>query len=156
MKLQFKILLDKHITDSELSASRLEAKLSKLFGDCICVVKGATQQGNVTYDSRDTASLHYNNTLKISRKTQSWEMLCNVILGSESTRLQKTISLETIQCGTVTTPSLFEKFSQCLAAGPDIRSWKSDTKKQHIQSISNDAMFATSYGCKILNIWNLN
>lgn len=71
MKLQFKILLDKHITDSELSASRLEAKLSKLFGDCICVVKGATQQGNVTYDSRDTASLHYNNTLKISRKTQS-------------------------------------------------------------------------------------
>ena len=79
-------------------------------------------------------------------------MLCNVILGSESTRLQKTISLETIQCGTVTTPSLFEKFSQRLAAGLDIRSWKSDTKKQHIQSISNDAMFATSYGCKILNI----
>lgn len=143
----------KAYVDIELSASRLEAILNKLFGDCMCVVKGTTKQGNLFMTHKILLELHHeNNTLKISKKDRKLRhMLCNVILGSESTRLQENISLETIQSGTVTSPSLVEKFLQCLAAGPGIQSWKSHAKKQHIHSIEDDLMFATSYGHKISN-----
>ena len=76
-------------------------------------------------------------------------MLRSEILGSESTGFPENITMDTIKSGTVTTPPLVEKFLQYLIAGPDIRLWKSNTKKCRINSLGADLVFATSNGRKI-------
>lgn len=116
------------------------------------LLKGLNNK-EIIYDSRDTAGVasqkQHSENFKKDRMLR--HMLRNVILGSESARLQENITLETIQSGTVTTPSLVEKFLQCLAAGSDIRSWKSRAKKRCIHSTADDLMFAMSHGRKISN-----
>ena len=63
----------KAYVDTELSASRVEAILNKLFGDCICVVKGTKQQGNYLWLKRYCWSCITKTTLWKFQKRQKVE-----------------------------------------------------------------------------------
>ena len=150
----YKDLCEKQDDGLEFSASRLEAKLVTALGDRICVVKGTTRQGNLIYGSTDTAEAalrkqHSESYCKERKLRDVAFMLRSEILGSESTGLPENITMDTIKSGTVTTPPLVEKFLQYLIAGPDIRLWKSNTKKRRINSLGADLVFAASNGRKI-------
>ena len=46
-------------------------------------------------------------------------------------------------------PPKLSQFFQYSICGPDLRRWKSDAKQCHIQSISQDVIFAASSGLKL-------
>ena len=143
----YKDLCEKQDDGLKFSASRLEAKLANALGDRICVVKGTTRQGNLIYGSTDTAEAalrkqHSESYCKERKLRDVVFMLRSETLGSESTGLPENITMDTIKSGTFTTPPLVEKFLQYLIAGPDIRLWKSNTKKRRINSLGADLVFA--------------
>ena len=97
-------------------------------------------------------SFHKENSATKSQDVQLRDaalVLRETVLSSESKPLPENLTIDSVLYGTTNVPPKLSQFFQYLICGSDSRRWKSDAKQRHIQSISQDVIFAASSGCKL-------
>ena len=140
--------------DASPSSQNMENKLVKRFGDEVCIIKGFTRQGNISFSKTLSVSDAFhkeNSTTKLQdiQLRDAALVLREIILLSKSKSLPENLTIDSVFHGTTNVPPKLNQFFQYLICGPDSRRWKSDAKQRHIQSISQDLIFAASSGRKL-------
>ena len=135
--------------DASSSSQNMENNLLKRFGDEAFIIKGSTRQGNIIFTKTSSVFDAFNKE-KSTTKSQDVQLrdaalvLREIILSSESKPLPENLTIDSVLHGTTNVPLKLNQFFHYLNCGPDLRRWKSNDKQHHIQSVSQDIIFAAS------------
>ena len=117
-------------------------------------MKGSTRQANIIFSETLSISdaFHKENSTTKLQDVQLRDaalVLHETILSSKSKPLPENLTIDSVLHAATNVPPKLSQIFQYFICSPDSRWWKSDAKQHHIQSISQDVIFAASSGHKL-------
>ena len=110
------------------------------------LLKGSTRQGNIIFTKTSSVFDAFNKE-KSTTKSQDVQLRDAALVLREiilSKPLPGNLTIDSVLHGTTNVPLKLNQFFHYLNCGPDLRRWKSNDKQHHIQSVSQDIIFAAS------------